>query len=160
MVGSSPLSRGILAIGLSHAEAQRIIPALAGNTVWCLVVGWLRRDHPRSRGEYVFHVFRRDFLSGSSPLSRGILTSCFADKTRPRIIPALAGNTLQEMLLPARAGDHPRSRGEYTFLDRLNAMTDGSSPLSRGIPDCARDPQPLSRIIPALAGNTICWAVP
>ena len=50
--GSSPLSRGILAC-VHHGDAVvRIIPALAGNTLWGGHEGPARRDHPRSRGEY------------------------------------------------------------------------------------------------------------
>ena len=51
--GSSPLSRGILAGVVGEGDAQRIIPALAGNTLprFAYVSG--RTDHPRSRGEYL-----------------------------------------------------------------------------------------------------------
>ena len=72
----------------------------------------------------------------------------------PRIIPALAGNTDIKIVLIQAAGDHPRSRGEYTPPGPAVTGEVGSSPLSRGIlaPRCAAA-WPL-RIIPALAGNT------
>ena len=50
--GSSPLSRGILCPCRTGRLVVRIIPALAGNTRWCLLSGTGCRDHPRSRGEY------------------------------------------------------------------------------------------------------------
>ena len=34
-------------------EHDRIIPALAGNTSSKNCIPWLKRDHPRSRGEYI-----------------------------------------------------------------------------------------------------------
>ena len=50
--------------------------------------------------------------------------------------------------------DHPRSRGEYSgTCSRYNEF-DGSSPLSRGIPRNVQVLLILTRIIPALAGNT------
>ena len=91
-------------------------------------------DHPRSRGEYQGDLKRKNQIAGSSPLSRGILIKNRPPVLHPRIIPALAGNTLlvsvdgaEEVgIIPALAGntdgllgcpllgpDHPRSRGEY-----------------------------------------------
>ena len=70
------------------------------------------------------------------------------------IIPALAGNT-EPLGSSVRAiQDHPRSRGEYKEKKITTALSAGSSPLSRGIPNgwcgsCSTD-----GIIPALAGNT------
>ena len=91
--GSSPLSRGIRCGAYCSSDHGRIIPALAGNTAsihcgWCTV-----RDHPRSRGEYGRCYVERGHLSGSSPLSRGILIGAGPITDGPRIIPALAGNT-------------------------------------------------------------------
>ena len=91
---------------------------------------------------------------GSSPLSRGILYLVGRVNARDRIIPALAGNTEKTLWTPPCSPDHPRSRGEYYASEWVNATTEGSSPLSRGI--LGHDP--LTRtphgIIPALAGNT------
>ena len=112
------------------------------------------KDHPRSRGEYVEPSNPIQFVPGSSPLSRGILTMTRLFKEYERIIPALAGNTPQGAILVLWAGDHPRSRGEYQSGSEILPWPVGSSPLSRGI----RQPLPrgilLRGIIPALAGNT------
>ena len=49
------------------------------------------------------------------------------------IIPALAGNTSRMWAVIIRAGDHPRSRGEYDRWVTRAGTVAGSSPLSRGI---------------------------
>ena len=94
----------------------------------------VKRDHPRSRGEYAC-------------ATRGV-------QQVTRIIPALAGNT--GLLIPTNASwrDHPRSRGEYQVSTQLRTRIRGSSPLSRGIPGLAERRQNCKGIIPALAGNT------
>ena len=93
-------------------------------------------------------------MEGSSPLSRGIPTNDIKDWSGTRIIPALAGNTVRENPKNGGARDHPRSRGEYTVLNGRVANSQGSSPLSRGIPNPAKQGFHIPRIIPALAGNT------
>ena len=50
--GSSPLSRGILWPVSVVVDLERIIPALAGNTLHIETWDAGRWDHPRSRGEY------------------------------------------------------------------------------------------------------------
>ena len=152
--GSSPLSRGIRSRWLLRRRRRRIIPALAGNTCLCPPRRRGSTDHPRSRGEYLTTVPDQSLMSGSSPLSRGILAGGTVKPHYDGIIPALAGNTPAKRQLRPTPRDHPRSRGEYASQATTPAHTPGSSPLSRGIPPL----QPLfalgTRIIPALAGNT------
>ena len=70
-----------------------IIPALAGNTDFCIRKAYRGGDHPRSRGEYLQFPEQVLVGEGSSPLSRGILC-LFDERYHFRgIIPALAGNT-------------------------------------------------------------------
>ena len=193
--GSSPLSRGILVVavpresdGVDHPRSRgeygsdagtsfktmRIIPALAGNTNHETMNPTASWDHPRSRGEYFDLVDERGEELGSSPLSRGIPATRHTTPQRPRIIPALAGNTPWNGTPSPPCRDHPRSRGEYYSPATRTIHLDGSSPLSRGIQEPAFPPElllgssPLSRgiparthealgrlrIIPALAGNT------
>ena len=112
------------------------------------------KDHPRSRGEYPVSSSHDQRRTGSSPLSRGIQSCSINSNTVTGIIPALAGNTNLSDLKELRRRDHPRSRGEYTPFSHCTTASQGSSPLSRGIP-ALWDPQdPRPRIIPALAGNT------
>ena len=112
-VGSSPLSRGIRATIPARTGRGGIIPALAGNTLASAWLCFLRRDHPRSRGEYCSHSPYKDHEQGSSPLSRGILRQRHQQVRQHGIIPALAGNTRMGMADWSLWRDHPRSRGEY-----------------------------------------------
>ena len=50
--GSSPHTRGALANVKAYYNPNRIIPAYAGSTVDCVVVGFPEWDHPRIRGEH------------------------------------------------------------------------------------------------------------
>ena len=72
---------------------------------------------------------------GSSPLSRGIRRHTWQGWLGPR--------------------DHPRSRGEYALARQAPDHLAGSSPLSRGIPRAVNPGPEATRIIPALAGNTL-----
>ena len=81
-------------------------------------------------------------------MRRGVLAG------RRRIIPALAGNTDVAAESAQACMDHPRSRGEYDHLHQGRWQWDGSSPLSRGIPELTVTITFTLRIIPALAGNT------
>ena len=72
----------------------------------------------------------------------------------PGIIPALAGNTGIRPASWSCGADHPRSRGEYRFVDPDEAAASGSSPLSRGIRLRGVRWGGGLGIIPALAGNT------
>ena len=113
MLGSSPLSRGIRTVWTVHLTVWGIIPALAGNTILFRNKWVATADHPRSRGEYFTAKASHIAHHGSSPLSRGILMSLHTLPRVGRIIPALAGNTLDKSMAAKASGDHPRSRGEY-----------------------------------------------
>ena len=117
-----------------------------------------RRDHPRSRGEYVGHGDNPVTTAGSSPLSRGIRDALPSSQQLGGIIPALAGNTTARTSCTDFAGDHPRSRGEYELPCVSHHGVVGSSPLSRGIPYGRERLSVVVRIIPALAGNTASGA--
>ena len=154
MIGSSPLSRGILSPSSGGVGSGGIIPALAGNTLSDRPNQLRKPDHPRSRGEYTLSWCLPLPLCGSSPLSRGILSVRRVSSTVIGIIPALAGNTIRRDVRVPSPGDHPRSRGEYYPIFSEAYRPRGSSPLSRGIrnrPALGWNP---GRIIPALAGNT------
>ena len=133
---------------------SRIIPALAGNTRDRQRRERRTPDHPRSRGEYLIIGLVHLVAGGSSPLSRGIRPCCQICGNGGRIIPALAGNTIDSLHHLCPISDHPRSRGEYSKIFGTRGAQQGSSPLSRGIrrgfPQCHAG----GGIIPALAGNT------
>ena len=132
-LGSSPLTRGIQSpMGMFPAYA-RFTPAHAGNTKHVqknLPPAWV---HPRSRGEYLSPVFLNLLISGSSPLTRGILLHAVEISRSCRFTPAHAGNTHPEILFLLRLQVHPRSRGEYDLLNCTMLEATGSPPLTRGI---------------------------
>ena len=97
---------------------------------------------------------RQEYICGSSPLARGLLTSDYGMRVNPGIIPARAGFTAQG---PGPAGlpaDHPRSRGVYLDNEEGEVGFQGSSPLARGLPQRRRSRHCPARIIPARAGFT------
>ena len=92
--------------------------------------------------------------SGSSPLARG-LRRCTQSLTRtPRIIPARAGFTPDDLPGPAGHRDHPRSRGVYPIRSGAIEEISGSFPLARGLLSVRSSLVFALRIIPARAGFT------
>ena len=94
MIGSSPLTRGILNVNLYQINADRFIPAHAGNTNYEMSPSARTQVHPRSRGEYTVFVVGCASFGGSSPLTRGIQVIDALDSDIGRFIPAHAGNTV------------------------------------------------------------------
>ena len=74
---------------------------------------YVKKDHPRLRGEYLKIRFIERKGIGSSPLARGILVLNEIIKGSTGIIPACAGNTLFFTPVMVLFRDHPRLRGEY-----------------------------------------------
>ena len=133
--GSSPLARGLHAGDPLLAEA------------------WM--DHPRSRGVYATVEELEGGTRGSSPLARGLLPSPRISDHAGGIIPARAGFTTEEIIVPNADRDHPRSRGVYVSIIPAGSVGDGSSPLARGLPSYPRRTPESARIIPARAGFTL-----
>ena len=146
--------RGIRRDFVLYAGSFGIIPAHAGNTAKNDPPERDQEDHPRSCGEYVAEMFGYSSEEGSSPLMRGIHEKTTKKVNKKRIIPAHAGNTIQELSTFFRLRDHPRSCGEYSLAVSLSSRSLGSSPLMRGIRDMAHIFTSKARIIPAHAGNT------
>ena len=152
--GSSPLSRGALAGIVPLSPFPGIIPAFAGSTMTLRTPSCLRKDHPRFRGEHSScHAAVLSCL-GSSPLSRGALSSAADHVDLARIIPAFAGSTIDLPTSLRNLTDHPRFRGEHRDSNEHVEPRDGSSPLSRGAPTGQHPEGREARIIPAFAGST------
>ena len=113
--GSSPLARGLRARRRRLRGGAGIIPARAGFTSTRVLLPWLSRDHPRSRGVYWMGVAERATKTGSSPLARGLLGGAWIGISPARIIPARAGFTGPRRRRTRHAQDHPRSRGVYSL---------------------------------------------
>ena len=152
--GSSPLARGLPAVGTNPPDTGGIIPARAGFTESTRPSTATRPDHPRSRGVYVARSAVEGMGTGSSPLARGLLAGALVDQHRPRIIPARAGFTGGRPRQPTRYSDHPRSRGVYSRILFGGREGGGSSPLARGLQAVVEAMAGRPRIIPARAGFT------
>ena len=110
--------------------------------------------HPRSRGENGTTTTTRTYPSGSSPLTRGKRASSSVIAPTLRLIPAHAGKTFPAALRLQKTWAHPRSRGENVVVSVGGAWRFGSSPLTRGKPDCGGDRRHGGGLIPAHAGKT------
>ena len=94
-----------------------------------------------------------DGSTGSSPRARGTAGHERAEPGVHGIIPACAGNSWRQALVPARNGDHPRVRGEQSALCSLLRWYSGSSPRARGTATSTVRSPKWTGIIPACAGN-------
>ena len=152
--GSSPLTRGKLLLLLVGCLPMRLIPAHAGKTDGGFAWKAGFPAHPRSRGENETFTDAATAQRGSSPLTRGKLSSARPENLERRLIPAHAGKTGVGLLSGDLAAAHPRSRGENLTSTSLGAFSAGSSPLTRGKRALRRPYSRRERLIPAHAGNT------
>ena len=132
----------------------RIIPARAGQTSTAFAPAFASSDHPRACGANARPTGHHDGLSGSSPRVRGKRCPAIRVVTRMRIIPARAGQTARSRCRCRTARDHPRACGANGHGQHVTVDVRGSSPRVRG--KLRRPPAktPVTRIIPARAGQT------
>ena len=159
IIGSSPLARGLPALGPVQRRFGRIIPARAGFTLAGVTVEKVSEDHPRSRGVYQNAGLVIGDGEGSSPLARGLPKRKSGLYAAGRIIPARAGFTPTAPLRNRWKADHPRSRGVYLSRRPRQNRRKGSSPLARGLRGVQVAGDGLQRIIPARAGFTLLIVV-
>ena len=152
--GSSPLTRGKPRLFGVADRAPGLIPAHAGKTFRAGFRLALVAAHPRSRGENSDAFFAQLETLGSSPLTRGKLLRDQGRGGLGRLIPAHAGKTTRFGRVAHVGRDHPRSRGENTIADAVAALSQGSSPLTRGKHPARSALVQLQGIIPAHAGKT------
>ena len=151
--GSSPHTRGAPLGPLHRRWAVRIIPAYAGSTADGALTQMSIGDHPRIRGEhYAAHKVAIE-AGGSSPHTRGALCRHVVRVGHGGIIPAYAGSTLPSPRYPRRVQDHPRIRGEHMAAYRLDLMTHGSSPHTRGALELTSDCNSPGRDHPRIRGE-------
>ena len=152
--GSSPHTRGALFTNYIDYWMQGIIPAYAGSTRLRSRAAMAIRDHPRIRGEHFVSSCPTGRVSGSSPHTRGALSTSNILRFTAGIIPAYAGSTKSMISVARVPRDHPRIRGEHTLKRSTPILTRGSSPHTRGALLIAKSLYRLVRIIPAYAGST------
>ena len=131
--GSPPLTRGIHHLLTRGHPLLRFTPAHAGNTAFLLESGLNSEVHPRPRGEYAEYLDAISVITGSPPLTRGILPVAVPPPGIERFTPAHAGNTGGPGFKSLAVQVHPRSRGEYTSSVSAYTSAPGSPPLTRGI---------------------------
>ena len=113
---TSPL-KPLISRPVKAANARkRIIPAGAGNSMKPVMSNPVIRDHPRRRGELTNVKDSVTGTSGSSPQARGTRPDAHPADIRLGIIPAGAGNSLRRCLRALATWDHPRRRGELTWI--------------------------------------------
>ena len=130
--GSSPHVRGAPVVPLTLRRFFGIIPACAGSTSMLRSDGFGRRDHPRMCGEHKGRKVRRGKNRGSSPHVRGARLTQRSGQSRPGIIPACAGSTLDPESSGYGDWDHPRMCGEHVCGVSTRSLAMGSSPHVRG----------------------------
>ncbi len=113
ILGSPPLTRGILWSFDTNSGSRRFTPAGAGNTMKVQQVTERQQVHPRWRGEYLPSRIAFTISVGSPPLARGIPMYKYLKRQEARFTPAGAGNTKIIRLRWHFKQVHPRWRGEY-----------------------------------------------
>ena len=157
--GSSPLTRGKRARDRRAEGTRGLIPAHAGKTVMVRPLDWSAGAHPRSRGENMSPAVSPPVTMGSSPLTRGKLTSRRKNDQFPGLIPAHAGKTLPGTRPRGGRRAHPRSRGENFSATSTMRKRLGSSPLTRGKRELLSACLDNAGLIPAHAGKTSIRAI-
>ena len=152
--GSSPRMRGKLEIISIQGICPRIIPAHAGQTWHVGVFGLVFADHPRACGANANFTIASSERRGSSPRMRGKLLETNCRFRQPRIIPAHAGQTIEQVNKDLQDTDHPRACGANNLTWDTYGAKNGSSPRMRGKPVMSLIRVQDGRIIPAHAGQT------
>ena len=113
------------------------------------------RNHPRIRGTNGYLSIGPFFLMGSSPHTRDKSKRKSKGSTSAGIIPAYAGQILQQLRLFFALWDHPRIRGTNTTRIPVSISRPGSSPHTRDKFGSLYGGVINGRIIPAYAGQII-----
>ena len=130
--GSSPLTRGALALWRPTGASPGLIPAHAGSTESGRRCTKTPKAHPRSRGEHHAALVGDTRPQGSSPLTRGALLEVPKCAVKVGLIPVHAGSTTLVADFKSLDRAHPRSRGEHGLEGLIGIGQTGSSPLTRG----------------------------
>ena len=134
LYGSSPHTRGALLLLHVGGPGERIIPAYAGSTTGICRHPRRVPDHPRIRGEHGVAGGHAVHETGSSPHTRGALST--------------------PVMVVHMTWDHPRIRGEHGARWTPSLDQPGSSPHTRGARGLCGPGDRGAGIIPAYAGST------
>ena len=153
--GSSPRMRGKLICRFCRRCRMRIIPAHAGQTTRTTSCPARYPDHPRACGANLGKIGSLFGSFGSSPRMRGKPAEVAGAWTATRIIPAHAGQTNSVPAKRSSHADHPRACGANVMVPSACMLMVGSSPRMRGKRHPPSPCNPVMRIIPAHAGQTV-----
>jgi len=156
-VGSSPRGRGTGLPGLPMGIQFRFIPAWAGNGPGHNHRQAGKAVHPRVGGERPSPSPLHFPPTGSSPRGRGTVKDVPGRDAPERFIPAWAGNGSGPKMMTSNCPVHPRVGGERGTARTPTCRSRGSSPRGRGTGPADRHERPVSRFIPAWAGNGARW---
>ena len=116
------LGRGSVRITPAHAGKRGTLPQ------GCTSQG----DHPRACGEKGYKLIKDKHPRGSPPRVRGKGRAAKSANSIIRITPAHAGKSCTHGKLSALPRDHPRTRGEKSFMMSSASKLSGSPPHTRG----------------------------
>ena len=129
--GSSPHTRDKYQGVGTESYIDGIIPAHAGQILERPCKNILQRDHPRTRGTNICDSLFSALLRGSSPHTRDKYCCPPSGKTSVGIIPAHAGQMMEQGANQGSRGDHPRTRGTNSSCRGKWSTIAGSSPHTR-----------------------------
>ena len=152
--GSSPRVRGRLRVHLACLLDFGLIPACAGQTPRSRARCPARRAHPRVCGADLLTPPSGKPAGGSSPRVRGRRRLTLCRGTQRGLIPACAGQTIQEIHQMSTALAHPRVCGADLSSRSIREAWPGSSPRVRGRQLGYPVLRAGLRLIPACAGQT------
>ena len=152
--GSPPLTRGKERRLARKRRLYGITPAYAGKRSAKKKKQQSLKDHPRLRGEKPQERQSKNPAKGSPPLTRGKGFLVAIIGVLARITPAYAGKSSLFDLVYCNPEDHPRLRGEKSFLFSSLFFFVGSPPLTRGKVTAICFVMAFFRITPAYAGKS------
>ncbi len=156
MDGSSLRAQGTLTYHIGIGQAERFIPAGAGNT--CMLGRQQGRNsvHPCGRREHPLCRISQCCRPGSSLRAQGTPITDAQIAARSRFIPAGAGNTPEVFMGGPGTAVHPCGRREHCPCEHTSDGGIGSSLRAQGTLTLLARFVRKSRFIPAGAGNTFC----
>ena len=153
MQGSPPRARGPQQVQQRVSGGRGITPACAGTASPTPPSSPTSTDHPRVRGDRVVDAAEAAQDQGSPPRARGPHAGLGAGGGLPGITPACAGTACWPAPTRRRRGDHPRVRGDRTWVFLALTAATGSPPRARGPRGVRGHDERLHRITPACAGT-------
>ncbi len=130
--GSSPYTRGTPARSSASGTSFRFIPIHTGNSKTDRGRGGRVSVHPHTHGELIEADTSSPAFNGSSPYTRGTLSSCQKQNSFIRFIPIHTGNSGELLQGTRDSAVHPHTHGELEESEPLYLFQCGSSPYTRG----------------------------